>query len=360
MDDASPNTGSLPPTQGGPSPGLTSEALRPEERVVELELEVAARDELVTALTVQLEQLAEQLDRLQRSGADRKRSAGGGGLPPDVVDGHKKIVGDLERVVQQWEDMQAGLMLGRIEVQLSELRDFVAERLSGDFAPPPRLERQERGPVFPTLPSSMVLERITVTSSPAEPPAIESAGNSSDAESTKSSDSPSMWDSLKSRMLEESAPISAEDLAGDPMPDQEPSPPSPICPSTATISELEAALDDRDGYITFLLRKLRRLTPVPTPPDWVSLEQVPVELCQTLEAHTKQLEEHLRVAEIELSIERARIGREQAQLRQQQELIEKQMRRLGLKTLDEQAAQNEEVAPADRRWVRFLGLPRGN
>jgi hypothetical protein len=139
----------------------------------------------------------------------------------------------------------------------------------------------------------------------------------------------------------------------------EPPPPSPINPSTATPAELETALDERDAYITFLLRKIRQHGAVPPPPDWVSLESVPEDLCRTLEGHSKQLEELLRTAEIELSIERARIGREQSLLRQQQEAIDKQMRRLGLKTLDEQVAATEEVSSTDRRWVRFLGLPRG-
>lgn len=356
--DVSTETDSLSPTDARPTDGLSGETLRNEQRVLELETEVAAKDELVTALTVQLEQLAEQLDRLQRSGADRKRS-GGGGLPADVVEGHKKIVGDLERVVQQWEDMQAGLMLGRIEVQLSELRDFIADRLSGDGTPP-RLGGPERGSSFPSLPSSMVLERITVTSASQEPRGAETLSATAAVEETSQSSSPSMWESLKSQMLEETPTVFAEDMGSQATPDQEPPPPSPISPSTATPTELETALDERDGYISFLLRKVRRLTPVPTPPDWVSLEQVPEDLCRTLESHAKQLEEHLRMAEIELSMERARIGREQSQLRQQHEMIEKQMRRLGLKTLDEQAAQTEEVAPADRRWVRFLGLPRGH
>ncbi len=354
----STETESLSPTNGLPPEGLAGETLRAEQRIQELETEVAARDELVTALTVQLEQLAEQLDRLQRSGADRKRSSGNG-LPADVVDGHKKVVGDLERVVQQWEDMQAGLVLGRIEVQLSELREFVAERLSFDGGPP-RLGGHERGAAFPSLPSSMVLERLTVTSKPSEPPSLETNSASVLTGETSPTELPSMWESLKSQMLEEPTLVSAEDVSGEPISDEEPPVPAPIYPATATPSELEAAFNERDGYISFLLRKIRRLTPVPTPPDWVSLERVPEELCQTLASHTKLLEEHLRLAEIELSMERARIGREQSQLRQHQELIEKQMRRLGLKTLDEQAAQQDEIAPADRRWVRFLGLPRGN
>lgn len=327
---------------------LSEDALR--TQVETLQEEVLAKDELVQALTVQLEQLAEQLDRLQRSGADKKRA---GGLPQEVIEGHKKIVGDLERVVQQWEDMQAGMMLGRIEVQLSELRDFISDRLSGV----PALPRPAGSSAYPTLPTSVVLERISVTSTPAEPPVIETSTTES-AESTPS-DSPSMWESLKSKMLEEPPKTSDDTAAADLMPLVEPTAPSPINPATATPEELERAIDDRDAYITYLLRKVRQQTSVPSTPDWVSLEGVPEELCRTLEDQKRQLDEMLRKAEIELSLERARIGREQSRLRTQQEAIEKQMRRLGLKTIDEQVAETEEVSATDRRWVRFLGLPRG-
>jgi hypothetical protein len=342
---------SVSPADDGPSEGLSEDALR-SLRIQELEEEVVSKDELVTALTVQLEQLAEQLDRLQRSGADRKRSSGGG-MPADVAESHKKIVGDLERVVQQWEDMQAGLTLGRIEVQLSELRDFIADRLSGVAA----LPAGGTGSAFPTLPKSIVMERISVTSAAPEPPVIETAA--AEPTETQQAELPSMWESLKSRMLEETPTITAEDVTDVAGSAGDPPPPSPINPTTATPAELETALDERDAYITFLLRKIRQHGAVPPPPDWVSLESVPEDLCRTLEAHSKQLEELLRTAEIELSIERARIGREQSLLRQQQEAIDKQMRRLGLKTLDEQVAETEEVSASDRRWVRFLGLPRG-
>lgn len=341
------DTETLSRPDGQSADDLPEDALR--SQVETLQEEIFAKDELVQALTVQLEQLAEQLDRLQRSGADKKRA---GGLPQEVVEGHKKIVADLERVVHQWEDMQAGMMLGRIEVQLSELRDFVSDRLSGV----PALPRSGGGSAFPTLPTSVVLERISVTSSPAEPPSIESS--STEAGESKPSDGASMWESLKSKMLDE-PPKAGDDTAVDLMPLEEPPAPSPINPSTATPEELETAIDNRDAYIAYLLRRVRQQASVPSPPDWVSLEGAPEELCRALEEQKKQLEELLRKAEIELSLERARIGREQSRLRTQQEAIEKQMRRLGLKTIDEQVAETEEVSATDRRWVRFLGLPRG-
>ncbi len=320
-------------------------------RIRELEEELASKDELVTALTVQLEQLAEQLDRLQRSGADRKKSAGGGGLPTDVVESHRKLVGDLERVVQQWEDMQAGVALGRIEVQLSELRDFVSDRLSGHTG--------FISHAAPALPTSVVMERISVTSSPSEPLSL-AEPDPTNVSHSPPSELPSMWESLKSRMLDEPAPtINVEDMTAEEAAVAELPPPEAVSFSSASAEDLEHALDERDAYIAFLLRKLRQTQAVPSPPDWVSLERVPEDLCQTLEAHTKKLEESLRLAEIELSIERARIGREQMQLRHQQDAIEKQMRRLGLKTVDEQIPAAEEASTTDRRWVRFLGVTKG-
>jgi len=318
-------------------------------RIRELQDELAAKDELVTALTVQLEQLAEQLDRLQRSGADRKR-AGGGGLPSDVVDGHRKIVGDLERVVQQWEDMQAGLALGRLEVQITELRDFIADRLSGHAG------ILHQPSAHQPLPTSLVMERISITSTPAEPPLLEASPQEILSEQPEL---PSMWESLKSQMLTDSPSINAEAISEVETPAGEPPIPAAINSSVATTTELENALDERDAYISFLLRKLRQQSAVQPPPDWVSLENVPEHLCQTLESHTQKLEEMLRLAEIEMSIERARIGRERMQLQHQQESIDKQMRRLGLKTIDEQAVETDDSTAADRRWVRFLGLPRG-
>ena len=343
-----------------PNNGGGDEAARCRRRVAELEEEVLAKDELVTALTVQMEQLAEQLDRLQRTGADRKRS---NALPVELVDGHKKVVSDLERIVQQWEDMQAALTLGRLEVQINELRDFIGERLSGGGHPG---YHSSGASAHANLSTSVVLERISVSSTPLEPPALEIQSGEIRSSESSLGDAPqpvlpTSWESLKSQMLNETPQITAEAICAGEASEAEPPLPAPFSPITATPQEIEAAVDQRDAYITYLLRRLRTQATVQTPPDWVALEHAPEELCSKLTALQQQLEEHLRHAEVEMSIERARIGREQSHLRQQQELIEKQMRRLGLKTVDEQqTAPIEPIAANDRRWVRFLGLPRAN
>src|SRR5437868_6722484 len=84
------------------------------------------KDQLVTALTERLEQAAEQLDRLRRTGADKGRrpAGGGGGMPAELVDDHKSTLEDLKRVIARWEDIQAEAAFGRIETQIVELRDL--------------------------------------------------------------------------------------------------------------------------------------------------------------------------------------------------------------------------------------------
>lgn len=84
------------------------------------------KEQLVAALTERLEQAAEQLDRLQRTGADKgRRPLVGGGLPAELVEEHKTTLEDLKRVIARWEDIQAEAALGRIETQIVELRDLV-------------------------------------------------------------------------------------------------------------------------------------------------------------------------------------------------------------------------------------------
>ena len=83
------------------------------------------KEHLVAALTERLEQAAEQLDRLRRTGVDKGRRPLGGGFPAEVIDDHKHTLEDLKRVITNWEDIQAGATLGRIETQIMELRELI-------------------------------------------------------------------------------------------------------------------------------------------------------------------------------------------------------------------------------------------
>src|SRR5258708_11396129 len=99
------------------------------DRLVDTELiqnRLREKEQLVAALTERLEQAAEQLDRLRRTGVDKGRRPLGGGFPAEVIEDHKNTLEDLKRVIARWEDIQAGASLGRIETQITELRDLLA------------------------------------------------------------------------------------------------------------------------------------------------------------------------------------------------------------------------------------------
>src|SRR6516225_434085 len=90
-----------------------------------IQSQLREKEQLVAALTERLEQAAEQLDRLRRTGVDKGRRPLGGGFPAEVIEEHKTTLEDLKRVISRWEEMQAEVTLGRIETQIAELRDLM-------------------------------------------------------------------------------------------------------------------------------------------------------------------------------------------------------------------------------------------
>lgn len=307
------------------------------EQVLDLELKLQEKEQLVAVLTERLEQAAEQLDRLHRTGADRKRgSGGGGGLPPELIEQQKSLVEEMQRAVEQWEDMQTAAQLGRIEIQVTELRGLLTEHLSH--------ERHLGSPLGMAVSS---------------PQGVTGSAEEADA-STESG-----WDLLKAQLL--SAAAVTEETVGS-QPDgpggeteetalESADAPQPISFETATREQLEAAIKERDNYIAHLLRKLRTAPAADVSPDWSAL-QAPAEMVERVQALERQLEERLRMTEVELSLERARIARDQTQLQQQQEQLEKQMRRMGLRKDGEQEPDHPADDNPDRRWLRFLGRNR--
>lgn len=259
------------------------------ERAARLERQLAERDQLVQALTDQLELAAEQLDRMQRSGAAGRRPGGSGsGLPADLVSDHRQMVEELQRVVQQWEDMQAGLTLGRIEVQITELRDFVGQRLSSG--------------AFVAGANGAAARHSRAADEPQEAAEIEDVPTES------------VWESMKAEMLGDPATAGAR-AAGRPLEPLTPADaPAAIDLNKATPEQLAEAITERDAYICYLLQMLRTRTEVPVPPDWSALNNAPAELASRLEQMAAELQDNLRRADVEISIERARLAREQAQL----------------------------------------------
>jgi hypothetical protein len=319
-----PNHSSKPAPHGPPAGG--KDAPRPESGPSAHD-QLAQKDQLIHALTEQLEQAAEQLDRLQRAGADRHRSAGAS-LPGALVDEQRKTIKDLQRVVQQWEDLQAGLTLGRIEIQLSELRDLVAQGVfvHGSHA---------AGPVIHEEPT------------PLDPEPEE--------------DGASRWAMMKAQLLAGDTPEATEAPTTDEASEPLAAPPATVDVESIGIEALREAVRVRDDYITYVVARLRRVEALQPAAELARLDPTGAPFAARVHELEQRLQEHLRASEVEFSVERAKLARERSQMAQHHEQLERQLKRLGITSLHEI---EQVIAPQanaqERRWARFLGgKPKG-
>lgn len=297
--------------------------------------QLVQKDELIHALTEQLEQAAEQLDRFQRSGA-RGRTGASGAVPEE----QRKACEDLQRIVQQWEDLQAGLTLGRIEMQVSEIRDLILDLRSD--RPHSRNGHNGEASQHHHDDQSAILSFADLAKDEESPPAN------------------TEWERMKSQLLssddqEADAASPSWDALEQPLPE----PPPAISPENSDATELHTAIVERDDYIRLLLTRLRRIEVLQPAAAISALEPDSSEFVAKVQLLEQRLLEHARCAEVELSVERAKLARERSQLAQQQEHISRQLKKLGLNNVDD--LNNAEVQAGtlqERRWSRFLGRPR--
>ncbi|WP_237226546.1 hypothetical protein [Rubinisphaera sp. JC750] len=326
----------------------------------EFQHQIEQRDELVQALTRQLEQAAEQLDRMQRSGgvAGRPQAAG---LPADFTRQQSQISEDVAYLVQQWENTQVAGAMGRIEMQLEELRDLVHQaRIPAD------------GPF---------LGQTAANSDNAAEDGRES--DQSEADLSRNLD---LLASLKEAMNADTDPIpefELEDQSGPPSSDGNweaeeetgvsadlpslPDPPAPIDLNLAEMEEIRDAIDQRDRYIQTVVdhsRSLQQLASLNSPVDWQELNNAPDELVARLQQLEQQLVEQLRTSEISMSLERARLSRESTQLDAARIQLEKKMKKYGLSLPQTNAPESKsasgsgdgETSPRAEKWLNMLRI----
>jgi hypothetical protein len=338
------------------------------DRLVDTELiqnRLREKEQLVAALTERLEQAAEQLDRLRRTGVDKGRRPLGGGFPAEVVEEHKTTLEDLKRVIARWEDMQAEVTLGRIETQIAELRDLmVGSGQAGSYVAP-------RSPAPP--PAQAATPQAAPKERPAEPQAHQPTGKGGGN---------AWWEAQKAALMGE--PLSEEaqaaleapsaeasagtaedaastasascDLEGVKIPDL----PAPIDFENITLEEARAAIRERDTIIGQLREPLILLKASgQLPGDLPTLEHLPAPLRERIAELETQWQAKFRQVELEVSLERARLAREQSAVRQQQEALQKQLRKDGLpgKGAPADDGKTDEGSSSKRRWFRFMGKP---
>jgi len=317
-----------------------------QERLETLEAQLAEREQLVAALTERLEQAAEQLDRLHRTGADRGVRSGILGIPPELIAQQQKLVEDLQQAVQQWEDMQPGAFFGRLEGQLTQIHDLVLNyggsgsgHASGQTPTDAAFSRSDSRSESsstrrnPSDSPKSVLEFMKASfQAEATPPAEESSAE--DAESSQGGSVP---------------PVLSIDLP--PLQD----PPEPVDAHKADREELAHACEKRDAYVVYLLQRLRQIESMGhVPNSWAGLENLPDQLRARLDALEKRLQETLRLAEVELSLQRAKLAREEVRIRVIDEQLQKDLRRARDDASSSADAEGKGEASGSR-WKRMLG-----
>lgn len=309
-----------------------------QERLEALEAQLAEREQLVAALTERLEQAAEQLDRLHRTGADRSVRAGIAGVPAELVAQQQKLVEDLQRAVDQWEAMQPGAFFGRLETQLGQIHELVVnqdrpETGQGIASPFGYSTSRSGGSPERDAPRS-ILDFMKASQLPESDPSESPPPTAVDIAPA----------ALAAAMLE---------IALPPLDD----PPAPLDLAHATAEELGEACTARDSYIAYLVHRLRQIESLGHMPNsWAELENVPEEQRQRLEALEHRLQETLRLAEVELSLQRAKLAREELRIRILDEQMQKDIKRA--KDVSDSQAEDQADPKGEHgnsRWRRMLG-----
>ena len=294
-------------------------------QVAELTAELQDKEELIHALTAQLEQAVEQLDRIHREGGDRggRSIAGSGGVAGDFVEEQRFVNDRLTQWLDGWDQQQPFDVWNRIEQRIEEI---VQRGLSaapsvgfGSFeSPAPEVKEPE--------------------------------------------DSAAAWEEAKRKLLGDMsfgepapAPVAAPAQPEPPPCLGDISYPEPIDVDTAEHVMLVDAVEVRDRYIAYLTQRLRALE-MRGPTNWEAMNNAPEELRGRLQQLEADYREHLRREECDMALERARLAREQNRLKQDRHKMELQARKLGF-TSDEfklPPASNEAEGD-DRSWRKMFG-----
>ncbi len=281
-----------------------------------LKSELENKNELVQALTLQLEQAAEQLDRLHRTGARASHGNGGGSLPAEFAQQQETVAQDVAYLVEQWDATQIAGSIGRVEMQLEEMRDLITQ----------------------------LANRPVQTTAFSQEEIIEEPISEMDAEASHAD----LLDSLQAAFLHPSEQIpetileeTPEEFSTNALPETEgsshqeelPEQPGPVDFDAASSEELREAIIQRDDYIKTIIDHLcaaRKQFGVKAPENWEELQGCPEELVQKVQQLEQQLEDQLRLSEVSLSLERARLSREETQLNAAKIQIQKELRKHGI------------------------------
>lgn len=330
--------------QGAVSSSLNShssndEARRPnmDDQVSTFQAELTQKDELIAALIHELEQAAEQLDRIQRQGNDRSlnnQSPTLLGSASESLTVRSPLMDDLRRMAEDWDQSQPASALARIESELATVNDLLRNLQRSDFS------RTVNDFVEPDSRHDHVAD---------------AKDDSNLTDMTLDAYSPG-WDAIKSQLFTPQPELPDTNDAEILKAMVEIPQPTEINYDVADIDQFKRALDERDAYIVQLSRLFRTRNAIALPIDWAALANVPADMQIQVSTLINNLDVQVRLGEVEMSLERARLSRERSQIQSDREIIEKHLKRLGLNSLSElDNIGSMTGSTTDRRWMRFMG-----
>ena len=295
--------------------------------VAELSAELQEKEDLIHALTAQLEQAVEQLDRIEREGGGRGGRSGSspGGMGGEFIEEQRFVNDRMSQWLDAWDQQQPFELWARIEQRIEQ----------------------------------MVQRGVSAA------PAADGFGGFETpvAEIKEPEDSSAAWEEAKRKLLGEMA-FGEPAVVSEAAPSVLPPPilpediryPSPVDVDNAEHVVLVDAVEVRDRYIAYLTQRLRALE-MQGPTNWEAMNNAPDELRSRLQQLEADYREHLRREECDMALERARLAREQNRLKQDRHKMELQARKLGF-TSDEfklPPAQGEASEGEDRSWRKMFG-----
>jgi hypothetical protein len=312
----------------------------------DLKKQLHAKDQLVRALTDRLEEAAEQLDRVQRTGGDKGGRTGGSS---DAAAGHP-LFEKLSKSLELWEDVQPADAFARIEERLEELRDMLQGAIVGT---PGEAQAPKKKDVL-TGWEKMKAELMGESAPSAAP-----AGGTKAQDVSTTAKQPAQSESGEGSAQEQSAPppparpVSVE----PPRPLEELTLPEPVDLEGASRPDLVDAIEVRDQYIGELTRRLRSAeSRTHQPIDWSVLNSAPDDLRQALQRLESELTDRLRIAEVDLSLERARLSRVETRIRATQMQIEKKLQQsVGIEPANGKNAATKKSESQGKSWFGGRG-----
>ncbi len=264
---------------------------------------LAEKDELIHALTSQLELAVERLDRLRRAGAERNISSANSEVPSPSSG--RELNQRLSFVLDEWDELRPIDRLNQIEESLSKLLELASQRPQAGHQPIPTTQGSTSGTDYWEQTKARLIAEDSSNSTPESP--LSSQMNPVQAQS--------------GRYLPESPP------------DDDTFPEIPLPPRPVEINDdaaaLFAAVAGRDQYIHYLTERLRKSEQAKwMPADWSQLQNAPEQYLDRLKRLESMLQEQLRMAEISNSLERADLTRERARLNQVKMNLEMQIKRM--------------------------------